>query len=473
MPTSIKPSTHAHGSSSGSLNPIVMMIAVIIAAMLLTYIVGSGHFARQGGVVLPGSYQVMPKITGFQALFSSHVKTPKPDAKIASAAGLVAGFAAVPAGLIKNADLVFLVLLVGGMFGVLRATGALDAGVDRLIHITGGNKYVLIPVLMIVLGLGSTFLGFISEYLVVIPIVALVGERLGFDRIFAVAIVGIAAKIGYATSVTNPLALVVAQPLAHVPLFSGMGFRLALFGVFIAIGIGYALWVLKPVRPATAAAPEQTAHLSSRHLSVLLGLLAAGAAMVLGFVYGGWGESEVSTFYVFLSLAFAILGGLGAAAAADAFVTGLKSMMLAALLIGMAGSVQILLQNSFVLDTMIADATQILHGQSSFITANGLMAIEMFLGVLIPSTAGKVAVSMPILAPIAQLSGITGQTTVFAFILGNGLTNMVTPTSGMLLAYIAASKVSFGEWIRFILPLFAVLLILAVAALIIAVAIGY
>jgi len=193
----------------------------------------------------------------------------------------------------------------------------------------------------------------------------------------------------------------------------------------------------------------------------------------VGFIDFGWTEGEVSTFYVFLSMVFALAGGLRASVAADAFVDGLKSMMLAALLIGLAGSVQILLQNSFVLDTMIADATNFLHGQSGFVTANGLMGIEMFLGVLIPSTAGKVAVSMPILAPIAQLSGVSGQTTVLAFILGNGLCNMVTPTSGMLLAFIAASKVGFGEWIRFIAPLFAAMLVIAVVALGIAVATGY
>jgi uncharacterized ion transporter superfamily protein YfcC len=195
--------------------------------------------------------------------------------------------------------------------------------------------------------------------------------------------------------------------------------------------------------------------------------------MVFGFIDFGWTEGDVSTFYVFLSMVFAMIGGLKARVAAEAFVEGLKSMMLAALLIGLAGSVEILLRNSFVLDTMIADATAFLHGQSGFITANGLMAIELFLGVLIPSTAGKVAVSMPILAPIAHLSGVTGQTTVLAFILGNGLCNMVTPTSGMLLAYIAASKVGYGEWLRFIAPLFVIMLAIAVIALGVAVAFGY
>jgi len=457
----------------GSLDPVVMMVLVVLAAMVLTYFVGAGRFDRVGDVVVPGTYHAMPKTGGLTALLSTKVTAPKPGAKSASAAGLVAAFAAVPAGLVRNAALVVLVLLVGGMFGVLRATGAIDAGVDRLIHATGGNKFVLIPVLMLVLGLGSTFLGFISEYLVVIPIVALVGDRLGYDRIFAVALVGIAAKIGYATSVTNPLALVVAQPLAHVPLFSGMGFRLALFVIFITLGIGYALYMLRPVRPPEAATAAQTAPLSPRHLGVLLCLLLAGIAMVAGFVYFGWTENEVSTFYVFLSLVFAVVGGLKARVASHAFVSGLQSMMLAALLIGLAGSVEILLRNSFVLDTLIADATDLLHSQSGFVTANGLMLIEMALGVLIPSTAGKVAVSMPILAPIAHLSGVTGQTTVLAFILGNGLCNMVTPTSGMLLAYIAASKVGYGEWIRFIAPLFAVMLVIGAAALGVAVATGY
>jgi uncharacterized ion transporter superfamily protein YfcC len=146
----------------GSLDPVVMMVLVVLAAMVLTYVVAAGRFDRVGDVVVPGTYHTMPKTGGLTALLSTKVTAPKPNAKSASAAGLVAAFAAIPAGLIRNAPLVVLVLLVGGMFGVLRATGAIDAGVDRLIHATGGNKFILIPILMLTLGLGSTFLGFIS-----------------------------------------------------------------------------------------------------------------------------------------------------------------------------------------------------------------------------------------------------------------------------------------------------------------------
>jgi uncharacterized ion transporter superfamily protein YfcC len=461
----------SHGKAA--LNPVLMMIAVIAIAVLMTYMVGAGQFQRHGALVVPGSYQAMPKTGGIAALLSTDTRPAGAKDTHAAAAGIWGAFAAIPAGLVKNANLEFLVLLVGGMFGVLRRTGAVDAGVDRLIHATAGNRFVLVPVLMIVLALGSTFLGFISEYLVLIPIMALVGERLGYQPLFAVAVVGVAAKIGYATSVTNPYALVVAQPLAHVPLFSGLGFRLALFMIFLALGIGYVLWRVKPDRPPAVITDPEARRLAPRHAAVLLALLGAGLLMVFGSIFWSWKEDELGTFYVVLAVAFAFIGGLRASDAANAFVDGLKNLMLAALLIGLAGSVQILLQNSHVLDTMINDATEILHNQGSAVTANGLMGIEMFLGVLIPSTAGKVTVSMPILAPVAQLSGVSGQTTVLAFILGNGLTNMVTPTSGMLLAYLAAAKVDFSEWIRFIAPLFAMLLLLSLLALGLAVAIGY
>ena len=482
-------STH-HGTAAhgGRLNPVLMMIAVIAVAVLLTWVVGAGAFQRHGALVVPGSYQVMPKTGGVAALFSTDTgaadekpaAAKSPDVKAhaakpphASAAGILAAFAAIPAGLVKNANLEFLVLLVGGMFGVLRKTGAVDAGVDRLIHATAGNRFLLVPALMIALALGSTFLGFISEYLVLIPIMALMGERLGYKPIFAVAVVGVAAKIGYATSVTNPYALVVAQPLAHVPLFSGLAFRLVLFVIFLALGIAWVLWRVRPVTPPAVTTDPEAQRLAPHHVAVLLALLVAGLLMVSGSIFWGWKEDELGTFYIVLAVVFAAVGRLPAAQAADAFVDGMKNLMLAALLIGLAGSVQILLQNAHVLDTMINDATEILHGQGGAITANGLMSIEMFLGVLIPSTAGKVTVSMPILAPVAQLSGVSGQTTVLAFILGNGLTNMVTPTSGMLLAYLAAAKVDFGQWIRFIAPLFAVLLLLSAVALAVAVAIGY
>jgi uncharacterized ion transporter superfamily protein YfcC len=176
---------------------------------------------------------------------------------------------------------------------------------------------------------------------------------------------------------------------------------------------------------------------------------------------------------VAISIVTALVGRLDSRSASEAFVDGMKGMVLAGLLIGLAASVELILQNSLVLDTLIDYFTRLARGQSAAWVANGLMGVQMLLDVFIPSVSGKAAVSMPIIGPIAQLSGVSGQTSVLAFVLGGGLTNMVTPTSGMLLAYLATARVGFGQWLRFILPLFLVLLLLSSATLAFAVLSGY
>jgi uncharacterized ion transporter superfamily protein YfcC len=164
---------------------------------------------------------------------------------------------------------------------------------------------------------------------------------------------------------------------------------------------------------------------------------------------------------------------LNAEHAAESFVDGMKGMMLAALLVGLAGAVEVVLRNALVLDTIINDLSSLARNGAPVIVAQVLVGIEIILDVLIPSTSAKAAISMPILWPIAQLSEVSGQTTVLAYLIGNGLTNMVTPTSGMLLAYLSTGRVSYATWIRFILPLWFTLLVLSAFATAVAVWIGY
>ncbi len=453
------------------LHPVMMMLGVIIAALALTYMVDSGHYQRKGKLVVPGTYQVLAKTHNAGALLATSV--PAPTESRAAPASFISALNAVPRGMVKNSELIFMVMFIGGMFGVMRRTGVVDAGIDRLLEVTDGNVYVLAPLLMLLIGLGSTFLGFISEYLVIIPVLMVLAKRLGLSNLFAVALVAIAAKIGYIASVTNPLALAVAQPLVGVPLFSGMGMRLAVFVVFLPLGILYLMHYVR--RSGYVQAPSRTTagKLSPRHTAILIALALAGVALVLGTRDYHWHSIQLASFYVFLSVVIALLGGLDSRSASDAFVDGMKGMILAGLLIGLAASVELILQDSAVLDTLIHAVTSLAKEQSPAWVAQGLMGVQMFLDVFIPSVSGKAAVTMPIIGPIAQLSGVSGQTTILAFLLGGGLTNMVTPTSGMLLAYLATARVGYGEWIRFILPLFIVLFLLSGATLAIAVSIGY
>ncbi|KVU29055.1 C4-dicarboxylate ABC transporter [Burkholderia ubonensis] len=472
--SAVEPANRAPRPHGKMLHPVVMMLWVLAAAIALTWSVDSGRFERNGRLVVPGTYHVVPKTTTLATLVAPAVSRSTPDK--ATPASLVSAFVAVPQGLLKNAPLIVMVMFVGGMFGVMRRTGVVDAGIDRLLQLTGNNAYLLTPLLMILIGLGSTLLGFISEYLVIIPMVMVIARRLGLSDLFAVALVALAAKIGYIASVTNPLALAVAQPLVGVPPFSGVGLRAAVFVVFLTIGI---LYLLRHVRNSgyqagqAVAGAHAHAKLSLRHKATLAVFAAAVAMLIVGTRELKWGNVELAAFYAFVSLVTAAIGGLDSRSASDAFVDGMKNMMLAALLMGLAASVELLLQNSLVLDTLIHFFTRLADGRSPVWVANGLMAVQMVLDVFIPSVSGKAAVSMPIIGPIAQLSGVSGQTSVLAFVLGGGLTNLVTPTSGMLLAYLATARVDFGAWIRFVLPLFAILLALSCAVLTLAVWSGY
>jgi uncharacterized ion transporter superfamily protein YfcC len=452
---------------------VVMMMMIIVAAVALTYVVPAGEYQRTpAGLVVPGSFHTVAK--SYVDVFTL---TSKREKGVAYPARPVVIVSSIPAGMTRSAALIFMILFIGGMFGVLQQTGALEAGIERLLVLTRGNAKILVPIVMILLAAGSTFLGLISEYLVVIPMALLLSERLGYDALFGTAMVTIAAKIGYLTSVTNPLALAIAQPMVGVPVFSGAGFRAVTFAVFLPIGIWYLLRRCHPVRDVellqhSANAPADRLRLSGRQVLVLVVLLGAIATMILGVQRLAWGSPELAAMYIAVSIVIAIVGGSSSREASQAFVRGMQGMMLAGLLVGLAAAVELILRDGMILDSIVAYLARSVEGKPPVIVANLMMLMQMAIDVFIPSTSGKAAVTMPILGPIGQLAGVSGQVTVQAFLFGNGLMNTLTPTSGMLLAYLATGKISFGRWIRFILPLAAGLFALCIVSLAIAVATG-
>ncbi len=451
-------------------HPIVMMVLIIATAVLMSWLIPSGLFDRAAnGHVLPGTYHEIPKQFSLEALLWPHHST----ATAAYPADIASLATSIPTGMTQAAGLIFMIMFLGGMFGVLRASGALDAGMVRLVAATRGNVYLLAPLLMIALSAGSTFLGLISEYLVLIPMMLVLAEKLRLGPLFAVALVAIPAKLGYLASVTNPLPLVIAQPIVGVPVFSGAGFRLVMWIVFLGLGIAYLLYNVR----RSGFTPSDDEHvsepLSARHTTILLAIGLGIVAIVYGAGNLNWGNPQLAAFYIALSALIALLGGMSAEHSAESFVDGMKGMMLAALLVGLAGAVEVVLRNALVLDTIINDLSALAQHGSSIVVAQALVGIEIVLDVLIPSTSAKAAISMPILWPIAQLTGVSGQTTVLAYLIGNGLTNMVTPTSGMLLAYLSTGRVPYATWMRFILPLWLTLLVLSLIAAAVAVLIGY
>tara|TARA_R110002072_G_scaffold1559_4_gene12915 strand:+ start:9267 stop:10682 length:1416 start_codon:yes stop_codon:yes gene_type:complete len=458
-------------------NPIIVLLGILALAALLTYLVDSGSYQRDGRLVVPDSYSVIEKDRSVTNLFELHTGPAEPAADgslTARPVSIVGTLSAIPTGLERMSGLIFMVLLIGGMFGIMTRSGAIDAGLERLLGSVRGNVYILVPTLMMVFAAGSTFLGLASEYLLIIPLMVAMANRLGMSNLMGLAIVTIPVKAGYLSSVTNPLPLTIAQPLVGVQIFSGAGLRFVFFLIFTLVGIAFMLYMIRRSSfDPTVKISFGSDRLSQRHTSMLLVLLAGIAGIVYFSNAHGWGHTQLSAFYIGLSIVLAGLSGLGASGAADAFVSGMKKILMASMLIGVASAVAVTLENGQVLDSVVHGLTSVIGTDNAYISAAGMFLSQLMLDFLIPSTSGQAAVSMPILGPIGQLTGVQPQTTVLAFLFGNGITNMLTPTSGTLLAYLAAAQVGWTQWAKFIVWLWAIYIVLALLMLAYAVAIGF
>jgi uncharacterized ion transporter superfamily protein YfcC len=336
-------SAEAASQTHRLMNPVIVLLGVLLLAVALTYFVDSGAYQREASAVVPDTYARSDKDVSVLHLFAT---TREEDSS--QPVSLIEALRAIPEGLQRMAGLIFMVLIIGGMFGVATRSGAIDAGLERLVSSVRGNVYALALALMVVFAAGATFLGLAKDYLVVIPPVVALANRLGLPNIVGLAIVAVPVKAGYIASVTNPLPLYIAQPLVGVPVYSGAEYRAVCLAVFLVIGGAFVLWMIRRARGsagwnASIYAENAKVEMSLR-LKLIIAALAGGVAFL---VYASsrwhWGYTELSAYYVGLSVLIAALAGLGASDAADAFVSGMKKVLLAAMLIGVASAVAITL----------------------------------------------------------------------------------------------------------------------------------
>lgn len=468
-------SDKATAPKKGGMSPVIMMLLIVIITTVLTFVLPSGEYQRQDKLVVPNSYQVIEKpISAMNVVSASLTEKAKDQA---SPVGIADMLQSVPEGIAKQSGLIFMVLFIGGMFGILNKTGAIEAGLERTLVLTRGNIYLLVPVIMIIFSAGSTFMGLAKEYLLVIPMVIALTSRLGYSPVLGLAIVTIAVKVGYLASITNPYALSIAQPLLGLPVFSGLSLRVLTYFVMMTLGILFVLWKAKQERLQnnlqTTSVTFDSKPLSNQHTAMLVVLVLGVAFMVYASNEWKWKSSSLSAYYIFLSGIFAAIAGMRPSEAADAFVSGMKKVMIAAILIGLATAVEIVLSKGKVLDTVIHYLVDFIGTGGAYVSAYSMLASQLMLDIAIPSTSGQAAVTMPIMGPVGQLSGVSPQTTILAFLMGNGLTNIITPTSSGLLIFLATAQITWTQWAKFVWPLIIMLGITAVGLLTLAVYIGY
>jgi uncharacterized ion transporter superfamily protein YfcC len=449
------------------INAFVLLFFVVVISMILTYIMPAGEYERieKDGrtIVVPDSFELIEQ----------------------SPVGFFHVFTSIHAGMINGAGIIFFVLIVGGAFGILKATGALDALIGNLTSKLANKELLLIPAIMLFFAVAGTLMGLAEETIVYIAIITPLAIALGLDAIVGYAIVSLGATIGFMSAVLNPFNVGVAQSIAELPTFSGMGLRLILFLTLYIAGVLYVYRYAKKLKAnpelkflgnyqeGTQVEFQTHTKLSTRHKWVLTTFLFNFVFLIIGVVKFGWYITEIAALFLLFGILIGIVGKLKPNEIADRFIDGTKDVISGALIIGFAQAILIVFQDGKLVDSILYFSSTFLSQLSPILNAIGMFFLQLFLNFLVPSGSGQAALTMPIMAPLADLVGVTRQTAVLAFQLGDGISNSIFPTSGVLLAGLAVAGIPFTKWIKWVLPFIFIQIAISIVFLIIAQAIQY
>jgi uncharacterized ion transporter superfamily protein YfcC len=429
-------------------HPLALLLACVLTAAGLTYVVPAGQFERRDDpsinrkVVVAGSFHHIAQspVSPFEALV------------------------AVPKGFIDAAGVLAMVFMSGAAVSVVDKTGALRGGVSWMASRLRRREMLVIPVACAAFGLGGAAEGMWEEIIAMMPVLMALSRGVGFDGLTAVSMSLGAAGIGSAFSPMNPFNVGIAQRFAEVPLLSGWEFRLPVMVVAIAI---WAWGTMRHARRVKAPAsdgdlPEQS--LSGRHAAVLAVTVAGFAIFIYGVIQFGWGFEQMAGVFLGLGLVAGLIGGLRIEGTSTAFVEGFGSMSYAVLMIGVARGVFVVLDQGHIVDTIINFMVAPLATLPVTLFAIGITLVQSLLTLPVPSSSGRVTLTMPILVPLSDLLGLSRQVTVTAVAFGPGVIGNFLPTDGALMAILALAGVPFSRWLRFCLPLCGILFVLALAA---------
>lgn len=392
------------------------------------------------------------------------------------------------------------ILVVGGAFGIVLRTGAVEAGIMRVIDITKGREILLIPLLITLFSLGGAVFGMGEEAIPFVMILVPMFIALGYDAIVGIMCSYVATQIGFGSSWMNPFSLAIAQGVAGIPVMSGAGFRIVLWVLFTGIAIVFTMRYAMKIKknPQLSVAYESDGYyredFSGRdkndapftlgHKLVILTIVVTMAWTIWGVIVKGYYIPEIASQFFVMGLVSGIIGiifklnDMHLNDIAKSFDKGAADLLGAALCVGMAQGIIIILGGTSATDGTVLNTIlyTIGEGMKNFppvVSAWLMYVFQTTFNFFVVSGSGQAALTMPIMAPLADIVGVTRQVSVLAFQLGDAFSNFIVPTSGCLLGALAAARLDWGKWARFQIKFQAVLFVCASAAVIIAVMIGF
>ena len=436
----------------GNVNPLVIVFLMCVGFSLLTYLIPGGSFERHSVmvmgrerlIVVPGSFHPVPAIPqGFVQLWTVFMR-----------------------GAVEGAERSFVIMLSAGAMTAIIATGAIGAGIHALIRLTGRFGVGFIPVLVFAIGACASTFGMYEEAMPFVLVIAPLTLAMGFDSMVGVFILYWSIAVGFACGITNPYNVAIGQAIADVPLYSGAWFRGISFVVFMTITsvviVRYALRVRRDpaqslsreedvanrLRLESGSAVSEDQRLTPRR-ALTLGLVVLGFGILMyGLMGHGWGFREIGSLFLWMGIVVPMVGGMRAAAMIEKNIEGMKSVVIAVVMMSAAQILYFILNDAQVLDTILNYFAGYLGNVPKFVIAYVMFGISAIMASLLGSASGTAATLMPILAPLAEVLDFSKQTVVLAFQFATGAFNFWMPWDGIAFTICSMGGVGFFKYIR-------------------------
>jgi uncharacterized ion transporter superfamily protein YfcC len=451
----------------------VLLVLLIIIASFFTYLIPSGEFKRVEDTktgqteLVPGSFH--------------HIES--------SAVSLLQVPKMIVKGLNDSADIIMFIFIVGGAFQIITATGTINAITGRIANRFQNKDKLIIPIFLTLFSIGGFSMGMSTECMVFVPIGIAVARSLGYDALVGTAMVSLGAAVGFTAGLLNPFNVGIAQTIAQIPMFSGLWLRAILLVVLLIITSYYVIRYAQKVKKnpdfsyvadlekeqdnSPTLAQVDIPKMEIKHYFVLLTLVVGFGGLVWGVSTQDWWIEELSALFLSMGIVAGFLSKFGPSKVAKEFVIGAKAMTYGALIIGLARGILMVFEEGHIIDSIVYSLSGLIGHLPSSIQVLGMYFFQTIMNVFITSGTGLAATTMPIMVPLADLIHVTRQTAVLAYQMGDGFTNIILPTSSMLMGSLSVSGISYQKWVKFMWPLMIVWVMIGAVFVIVANLINY
>ncbi|QZY54408.1 YfcC family protein [Crassaminicella profunda] len=450
-------------------HPLALLFYIVIFAAILTYIIPAGSYERE---VIDGASRTIP------GTYESVAKSP---------VGFFDIFTAIPVGFKKIADIVFIVFAAAMMFGIMEKTHMLENTVGTFVKKLGlKKKFVIVGIMTYVYGVLGIFVGY-ENNIALVPIAVVISLAIGGDVVLGAGMAIGGISVGFGLAPFNPYTVGIGHKIAEMPLFSGYLFRSGLVFILLTILVFYNIRYFKKILKDQDHAlgknidttglqlskPIAEYNMRSKDIQMLLVFVAGLGVMLFGVFTKGWYINEISAVFLIVGIVNGIVARLSVNEISETFSKALEPSALAAILIGVAQAIQIVMNQGNISDTIAYNFVSILEQLPTLLAVVFMSITQSVINIFIPGGSGQALVTLPIMIPVGDMIGITRQSAILAFQIGDGLTNIVTPTLGGLMAMLGLCRVPYGRWLKYILPYTVIGFVICWAALILSVIIKW